>query len=128
MKLIPAFERLHGPGYQALIMVDHSQRHAAYAPDALLVSRMNTKPGGKQARMRDGWYMRDGHRVAQPMIFPPNHPQYPDQPKGIKVVLTERGFDVRTLRSKCKGSCRDPDAIMCCCKRLLELQRDFKEQ
>jgi hypothetical protein len=40
-KIIPAFEAAHGPGYQALIMVDHSQGHAAYAADALLTSWMN---------------------------------------------------------------------------------------
>jgi hypothetical protein len=37
-KIIPAFERAHGPGYQALIMVDNSQGHSAYSADALLVS------------------------------------------------------------------------------------------
>jgi hypothetical protein len=127
-KLIPAFEHLHGPGFQALFIVDHSQGHAAYAPDALLVSRMNTKPGGKQARMRDGWYLKAGEKVVQSMIFPSNHREYPDQPKGIKVVLLERGFEVRKLRGKCKGSCKDPDAVACCCKRILELQPDFKGQ
>src|SRR5882762_4494847 len=40
-KIIPKFERLHGPEYQALIMVDNSQGHAAYPADALLVSKMN---------------------------------------------------------------------------------------
>ncbi|KAF9455971.1 hypothetical protein BDZ94DRAFT_1327276 [Collybia nuda] len=43
-KIIPAFEQAHGEGYQALIMVDNSQGHSAYAIDALLVSRMNLKP------------------------------------------------------------------------------------
>ena len=37
-KIIPTFERAHGPGYQALFMVDNSQGHSAYAEDALLVS------------------------------------------------------------------------------------------
>jgi hypothetical protein len=35
-------------------MVDNSQGHSAYAADALLVSRMNMKPGGKQAYIRNG--------------------------------------------------------------------------
>jgi hypothetical protein len=48
-KIIPAFEKAHGPGHQALIMVDNSQGHSAYAEDALLVSQMNVNPGGKQA-------------------------------------------------------------------------------
>ncbi|KAJ8580330.1 hypothetical protein M405DRAFT_890518, partial [Rhizopogon salebrosus TDB-379] len=88
-KIIPAFEQAHGPGYQALFMVNNSQGHSAYAEDALLVSRMNVKPGGKQARMHDGWFMRDGHKISQPMIFPCDHSAFPNEPKGIKVILTE---------------------------------------
>jgi len=37
-KIIPAFEQAHGPGYQALFLIDNSQGHSAYAEDALLVS------------------------------------------------------------------------------------------
>ena len=73
-KIIPAFEQAHGAGYQALFLVDNSQGHSAYAEDALLISRMNIKPGGKQARMHSGWYLCDGQKVDQPMIFPVNHP------------------------------------------------------
>jgi hypothetical protein len=64
-KIIPAFERAHGPGYQALIMVDNSQGHSAYSPDALLVSQMNVHPGGKQAQMHDGWFRHNGSKVTQ---------------------------------------------------------------
>jgi hypothetical protein len=59
-KIIPAFEKAHGPSYQALIMVDNSQGHSAYSVDALLTSRMNMRPGGKQANMRDGWFVQHG--------------------------------------------------------------------
>jgi hypothetical protein len=45
-KIISEFERLHGPKYQALIMVDNSQGHTAYASDALLATKMNLSPGG----------------------------------------------------------------------------------
>ncbi|KAF8130405.1 hypothetical protein K438DRAFT_1469987, partial [Mycena galopus ATCC 62051] len=90
---------------------------------------MNTKPGGKQARLRDGWYLKDGQRIIQSMNFPPNHPTYPNQcRKSIKAVLLERGYQVAKLRGKCKGSCKDPDAVACCCKCILEFQPDFKEQ
>jgi hypothetical protein len=53
-KIIPAFKEAHGPGYQTLIMVDNSQGHAAYSVDALLTSWINLRPGGKQAKLRDG--------------------------------------------------------------------------
>ncbi|KAI0372083.1 hypothetical protein BV20DRAFT_1034932 [Pilatotrama ljubarskyi] len=92
-KIIPAFEAAHGPGFQALIMVDNSQGHSAYSEDALLTSRMNLRPGGKQARMRDGWYMWDGVRIMQPMVFPPDHPKYPDAPKGMKQRFLRENCD-----------------------------------
>src|SRR5712672_1404099 len=87
-KIIPAFERAHGAGYQALFLIDNSQGHSAYAEDALLVSHMNIKPGGKQAHMHDGWFMQDGQQISQEMCYPADHAKYPNQPKGIKAVLT----------------------------------------
>ena len=125
-KIIPAFEKAHGPGYQALIMVDNSQGHSAYVEDALLISHMNINPGGKQARMHDGWYLQNGEKIIQPMNFPPNHPKHTNEPKGVKAVLTERGLYQR-LCGKCKNKC-ESDAISCCNSRILELQPDFKEQ
>ncbi|KAF8159193.1 hypothetical protein B0H34DRAFT_655343 [Crassisporium funariophilum] len=83
-KILPAFEKLHGPGFQALILVDNSQGHSAYSEDALIVNRMNLRPGGKQACMRNGWFIHEGHKVIQPMVFPPDHPDFPDQPKGMR--------------------------------------------
>jgi hypothetical protein len=124
-KIIPAFEQAHGPGCQALIVVDNSQGHSAYPENALLVSRMNMRPGGKQARMRDGWFLCDGKKIIQPMIFPPDHQTYPDQPKGMCEVLVERGLYSDKLRMQCKNDCISNS---CCAKRILELQPDFKEQ
>jgi hypothetical protein len=128
-KIIPAFERAHGAGHQALFLIDNSQGHSAYAEDALLVSRMNIKPGGKQARMHNGWYLRDGQKVDQAMIFPANHPvaEYRNEPKGIKAVLEERGLYKAQLRGRCKSKC-EADATDCCHKRILELQPDFQQQ
>jgi len=54
-KIIPTFEKLHGPGYQALFLIDNSQGHSAYAEDALLISKMNLNPSKKHPEpMRDG--------------------------------------------------------------------------
>ncbi|KAF8587255.1 hypothetical protein K439DRAFT_1645973 [Ramaria rubella] len=134
-KIIPAFEAAHGPGYQALIMVDNSQGHSAYALDALLVSHMNMNPGGKQALMRNGWFEQNGKRTIQSMVFPPDHhePAHRSQAKGMKVVLMERGLWRAGLRMQCKkldGSdikC-NPNATDCCATRILELQPDFQVQ
>ncbi|KAF8230909.1 hypothetical protein L208DRAFT_1473084 [Tricholoma matsutake] len=60
------------------------------------------------------------------MIYPPNHPDFPDQPKGMRNVLLEQGFNVWNLRGKCKKC--DPDSVACCCKQILELQPNFQEQ
>jgi len=123
-KIIPAFEHAHGPGYQALIMVDNSQGHSAYLADALLVSQMNVHPGSKQARMHDGWFFHDGSKVTQPMVYPADHPTNPNDAKGIKAVLVECGLYMDRLRGKCKKCTLDT----CCGKRILELQPDFRQQ
>ena len=127
-KIIPAFEKAHGPGYQALIMVDNSQGHSAYPDNALLVSKMNLNPGGKQARLRDGWFIRDGQKITQSMVFPADHPSYPDTPKGMKVVLQERGLWRDKMRLECAKPKCTAGATDCCAKRLLSLQPDFKAQ
>jgi hypothetical protein len=127
-KIIPAFERIHGPGYQALIIVDNSQGHSAYSEDALRTKSMNLNPGKKQAKLRDGWFIKDGRRHVQPMVFPANHAAHSNQAKGMKQVLFERGL----WRSGLKKECPKPDkcsvdATDCCATRILDLQPDFME-
>ena len=89
---------------------------------------MNLNPVGKQARMRDGWFLRNGQKITQPMVFPKDHPEFPDQPKGMRHVLMERGLWVDKLRMKCRGEKCTTGSVDCCAKRLLDLQPDFKEQ
>lgn len=106
-------------------MVDNLQGHSAYAEDALLVSRMNVNPGGKQACMRDDWYTHNGQKIIQPMIFTPNDPKNPNVAKGIKAILVECGLYQERLRGKCNKKCTSDS---CCNRRILELQADFMEQ
>jgi transposase len=136
-KIIPAFNIAHGgtadacPGHKAVFLIDNSQGHSAYAKNALVAKRLNLNPGGKQARMKPGWFMKDGVKVIQPMIFDVNHPQHPNQPKGSKAVLQERGLWQPGLLTKCKKDkatgikCTSKD---CCAHRILENQPDFLEQ
>jgi len=126
-KIIPAFEKAHGAGHQALIVVNNSQGHSAYSEDALVISRMNVKPGGKQARMHDGWYICNGQKTAQTMIYPNDHPTHPDKPKGINAVLTECGLYQSQLRGKCESKC-EPDKEDCCNKQILGHQDNFQQQ
>ncbi|KAI0030465.1 hypothetical protein K488DRAFT_79611 [Vararia minispora EC-137] len=81
-KFFSAFEKAYGPGHIAVVLVDNSQGHSFYADDALCVSNMNLRPGGKQSRLHDGWFIdTNGGVIVQPMIFPPDHKEFPDQPK-----------------------------------------------
>ena len=73
-------------------MVDNSQGHAAYTSNALLVTKMNLNPRGSVPKLWDGWFVHDGCQIPQLMVFPIDHPTNPDQPKGIKQVLTEWGL------------------------------------
>jgi len=110
-------------------MVDNSQGHGIYAPDALLTRDMNFNPAGSQPRLRDGWFINGlGVKVVQHMIFPADHPTFPDKPKGMKQILTERGLFRAKLMMQCKKPDCNPDATDCCAKRIIDLQPDFKEQ
>jgi adenylate kinase family enzyme len=76
--------------------------------------------------MRAGWFICDGKKITQSMIFPLDHPDFPDQAKGIKQVLTERNLWDDKLTMQCK-KCPD-DSETCCAKRILNRQPDFMEQ
>jgi hypothetical protein len=59
------------------------------AEDCLDVTHMNVKPGGKQRVMHDGWW---GGKP-QKMNFADG------VPKGMKLVLEERGVDTRNMNA-----------------------------
>ncbi|KZT30320.1 hypothetical protein NEOLEDRAFT_1054947 [Neolentinus lepideus HHB14362 ss-1] len=88
---------------------------------------MNLRPGGKQALMRDGWFMHDGCKVTQLMVFASDHAEFPGMAKGMKQVLIEWGLWADGLLMKCCDSC-DCDALACCATCVLELQPDFQSQ
>jgi len=96
------------PGARAVYNIDCSSNHHAFAPDALVASKMNVNPGGKQPLMRDGWYYKSGVKVVQPM-------QTNGVAKGLRAVLEERGLF--------KESMHQEDMVS-----LLSEQEDFKTQ
>lgn len=108
-------------------MVDNSQGHSAYAEDALLASRMNLRSGGKQARLRDGWFVQDGKHITQQMNFPPDHPKTPGVQKGIRQILVERNLWSNDLNLDCSKP-PDPASPRCCARHLLASQPDFQQQ
>ena len=67
-KAIPIFEALY-PNCIAVFAFDNSSNHAAFSQDALVASRMNLGPGGKQPKM-------------QRTFFGPNN-----QPQDMVIIL-----------------------------------------
>ncbi|CAH1759781.1 10194_t:CDS:2 [Entrophospora sp. SA101] len=68
---IPIFEVVH-PNAVAVFAFDNSTNHESMAKDVLNVNNMDVHPGGKQALMR-------------PTVY--DHPDYPNQEKGMKEIL-----------------------------------------
>jgi hypothetical protein len=135
-KAIPIFELLH-PGCEALFCFDNSSNHECFAPDALKAEKLNLSSGGAQPKLRDGWFVRDGQRVVQPMQFPADHPdpRLAGQAKGVREILMERGLHNANLNMDCKDCKKSwkEDAERatrrgCCLRTILEFQQDFQEQ
>ena len=70
-------------------MYDQSSGHCAFREDALNVRRMNVGPGGAQPQMRDTIW----NGKVQKMVLSDG------QPKGMKLILQERGVDTTGMRA-----------------------------
>ena len=75
--------------YQGLFIFDNAPLHKKCPEDALKVENMNVRPGGKQPIMRNTVF----NGVEQTMILPDG------RPKGLKLVLQERGIDVTGMNT-----------------------------
>ncbi|TFY52342.1 hypothetical protein EVG20_g10593 [Dentipellis fragilis] len=85
--------------------------------DALRLSEMNVKPGGKQPHMHDTIIPQDnpsgfGGRAQSfsfPAHLPDDHPEkmYEGLPKGMKQVLAERGYIITGSGKKLVGDCKN---------------------
>lgn len=76
--------------------------------------------------MRDGWFMEGNMKLTQKMVFPHDHPEFPDQPKELKQVLIEQQLWTDKLIMQCKKCLGN--GTLCCTKWILDLQPDFKSQ
>jgi len=124
------------PGCEGLFAFDNASNHSAFAPDALVASKMNLGPGGKQPLMREGWdYNRN---LPQSMVFGENDYRC-GKAKGIQQVLKERGLwrercsDGRKFLLSCpkthdRPGCNPTLEGGCCATTLLQSQRDFQQQ
>ena len=75
-------------GYKVVWVFDNSSCHNAYSDDALLASRMNAKPGGKQPALRNTIW----NGQAQKMVFSIG------VPKGQIQILKERHCYVQGMK------------------------------
>ena len=83
------------PNKLFVLYLDHARLHKLLALDALDVSNLNLGIGGSKPKLRDGWYYVlkvDGskQKITQSMVFQEDHPKYPGQPKGARVICFER--------------------------------------
>ena len=76
--------------FDVYFVFDQAKTHTAYTADALIASRMNVKPGGEQPVMRVSPFVVNG--APQRMVLPDG------TPKELKMVLEERGVDVRKMK------------------------------
>ncbi|KAI1000620.1 hypothetical protein K3495_g7577 [Podosphaera aphanis] len=76
----------------AVFAFDNAANQCAFAPDALLVSKMNLGPGGRQLKLRDGWNFPEN--VPQKRNLSEDHPDVKlrGQPKGVGQILIERSL------------------------------------
>ncbi len=73
--------------YKHVFVFDHSCGHTAFAPDALVASRLNKKPGGAQPAMRDTVWAGQPQKLVKA----------DGTPKGAAMILEERGINTSTL-------------------------------
>ena len=83
------FERVH-PDARGLFLFDNAPSHRKMADDTLNADRMNVGPGGKQPKMRDTVWQG----AVQKMV------DASGTPKGMKLILEERGVNTVGLRAK----------------------------
>ncbi|CAG8751852.1 782_t:CDS:1, partial [Rhizophagus irregularis] len=111
-KAIPIFEALY-PDCIAMFAFDNSSNHAAFSKDALVASRMNLNPSGKQPVMRNT-YFRPNNQL-QSIIFPITYydEKLNGKPKGIKQVPP--GALILDCK-ECKEKIQDISRTTCCAR------------
>jgi hypothetical protein len=137
---LPIF-RYAFPGCHGLWAFDNATNHNAFHPKALVASRMQLAPGGKQPEMKEGFDHNRG--LPQAMVYPDNYKDVflAGKVKGLKAVLKERGLWPREGRSPFGGKfllecpttqgrsgCLPEEKGRCCAKSVMAAQRDFQEQ
>ena len=124
-----------------LFLFDNAPSHQKQAPDALSAQKMPKFPNENWSHHKDGPRMWNTTFVAyhppmmqpitihQDLYFPDDHPHMPGWFKGMEILLWECGlYPNLGLLAQCKGFKCEPNALSCCCRRLLFTQPDFCTQ
>ena len=85
---IAEFKYPREKGYKLVWLFDHSGCHTAMASDALVASRMNAGPGGKQPVMRDTYWQGQLQRLVDGS----------GRPIGARALLDRRGVNTKGLK------------------------------
>jgi len=93
---IQIHEEVNGLECQALFIFDNSSAHASLPPDALRAFEMNRSDGGKQRKQRNTIIPHSNPDITKRGLVQEMTTSL-GQPKGLKTVLKERGFDVQGL-------------------------------
>ena len=123
VKACKIIEANHDGRYKPVFITDNSPIHLAYAPDALVASKMNVGIGGKQPLMRKGYFYKvsaNGEKilikkVEQSMVIEKGANK--GLAKGLKKVCSER-FGYENIKGKNQRELTE----------LLAAEEDFKMQ
>ena len=90
-----------------VLLFDNARVHDARPDDALNTTQLNVNPGGVQPKMKDGWQWSGSVKQTQSMQLPDG------TPKGMKLILKERGYNVTGLKKQDLQSAlsKEPDFV-----------------
>ena len=132
-RAIDIFERTH-PDAIGIFAFDNATSYTAFVPDALVANKMNKAPGGKAPLMHNTTFNgRQQSMIIDYDLIVWDKEQKREvnirgKPKGIKLVLEERGLWTWDMPLKCKACTeKEPDLnrIDCCAHCFIANQSDF---
>jgi hypothetical protein len=107
MKALPMFFSMH-PDCIGVFLVHNTTNRGVFAADALNPNKMNLNSGGKQALLRNGWYVDNGILIEQSMVYPQGH-MNTGLRKGIRQVLLECNLLPQGMKHlySCRFQCKN---------------------
>ncbi len=96
------------PDCIGVFLVHNTTNRGVFAADALNPNKMNLNSGGKQALLRNGWYVDNGILIEQSMVYPQGH-MNTGLRKGIRQVLLECNLLPQGMKHlySCRFQCKN---------------------